>query len=162
MNLLFFKLQIQSIRQIASTHRPSRSNKKILQKLRSTDGRNQKTRGWSLAEAKTRNGPLCGQLASHAWPIILQRAAKSQWVLFTPRWLAWKSKTFWTPELVTTPLKKIKVLFLLTVFFLKKEVHFHQVHPCILIYAEGCLVLDSLMCIFSRIIKNLKFSQWDV
>lgn len=123
MNLLSFKLQIQSIRQIASTHGPSRSNKKILQKLRSTDRRNQKTRGWSLAEAKTRNGPLCGQLASHAWPIILQRAAKGQWVLFTPRWLAWKSKTFWTPKLVTlpSPSKKIWVLFLLNVFFLRKK-----------------------------------------
>lgn len=127
-SFFYFQLQIQSLWQIASTHRPSRSNKKILQKLRSTDGRNQKTREWSLAEAKARNGPLCGQLASHAWPIILHWAAKGQWVLFTPRRLVWKSKTFWTPELVTPPppIKNISFVSFLCIFFWKKEVHFHQ------------------------------------
>lgn len=118
-----FQLQIQSLWQIASTHRPSRSNKKILQKLRSTDRRNQKTREWSLAEAKARNGPLCGQLASHAWPIILHWAAKGQWVLFTPRRLVWKSKTFWTPELVTPPPphNKYKFCFFFMYFFFEKR-----------------------------------------
>lgn len=147
-----FQLQIQSIWQIASTHRPSRSNKKILQKLRSTDRRNQKTREWSLAEAKARNGPLCGQLASHAWPIILHWAAKGQWVLFTPRRLVWKSKTFWTPELVTPPPphNKYKFCFFFMYFFLKKGSSFSSKHSCILIHAEGCLVLDSLMISFSK------------